>query len=187
MSAFTESSLREAKRDLLARSPGIVAFPVAGALYWLGLAIGGVVLTLDTWRIVALIGTAMLVPMAILIARIFKANLFAMDHPLASLGGLPMASVGLPLFALYIVLDGATIHLLPLALAIGTGLHFPIVGWMYGSRVCAFHPLVRAVLALAVWLILPEGRFTILPLVVVAIYVVTAVLVRGDVLRARAV
>ena len=52
---------------------------------------------------------------------------------------------------------------------------------------CTFHPLVRAVLALAVWVMVPGGRFTILPLVVVAIYVVTAVLVRRDVLRARAV
>ena len=179
-------NLQEAKRDLLSRSGGIVAFPVAGALYWLVLGSCGFVLTQETWRLVALVGSALLFPTAFLLARVFKANLFVRDNPLASLGGFPMASVGLPPFALYIVLDGQAIQVLPLALAIGMALHFPILGWMYGSRVCAFHPLVRTVVAFAVWAMLPEGRFTILPLMVTALYVTTAALVRVEVLRARA-
>ena len=178
-------NLQEAKKDLLSRSGGIVAFPVAGALYWLLLGICGFVLTLDSWRLVALVGSGMLFPTAFLIAAVFKANLFVRDNPLSSLGGLPMASVGLLPFALYIVLDGSTVHLLPLALAVGMSLHFPILGWMYGSRVCVFHPIVRTVVAFAVWVLLPDGRFTILPLVIATIYVVTAVLMRVEVLSVR--
>ena len=67
MSMLDESTLQETKSDLLSRSGGIVAFPVAGALYWLVLGICGYMLTWDTWRIVALIGSAMLFPTAFLL------------------------------------------------------------------------------------------------------------------------
>jgi len=164
----------------------MVAFPVAGALYWLVLAICGYTLSPDLWRCVALIGSALLFPTAFLLARFFKANLFVRDNPLASLGGLPMATVGLLPFALYVVLDGSTIQLLPLALAIGMSLPFAILGWMYGSRVCTYHPFVRTFLAFAVWIMLPDGRFTILPLTIMVIYLVTAPLIRSEILRARA-
>ena len=157
------------------------AFPVAGAIYWLVLAICGYMLSRDSWRIVALIGSALLFPTAFLLARLFRANLFVRDNPLASLGGLPMATVGLLPFALYVVLDGSTIQLLPLAMAIGMSLHFPMLGWMYGSRVYTYHPIVRTALAMAIWIMLPDGRFTILPLAITAIYGVTAVLVRFEI------
>ncbi len=186
MNVLNQSSLDEAKRDLLSRSGGIVAFPVTGLLFWFALSICGFMLTPDAWRLVAFIGSGLLVPTALLIAKLFKTNLYVPGHPLAALGGLPMASVTLPLFPVYVVLDGPAIHVLPLAFAIGMGLHFPLVGWMYGSRVCTFHIWIRAVLAFAVWAIWPEGRFTILPLVVAVVYLVTAVLVRAEVLRARA-
>ena len=163
----------------------MVAFPVAGALYWLVLGICGYMLTRDSWRCVALIGSVMIFPTAFLIARVFKANLFVRDNPLASLGALPMATVGLLPFALYVVLDGSTIQLLPLALAIGMSLPFAILGWMYGSRVCTYHPFVRTFLAFGVWIMLPDGRFTILPLTIMVIYLVTAPLVRVEILRAR--
>ena len=185
MATLDNSTLQQARLDLLSRSGGIVAFPVAGALYWLAMGICGYTLDHDSWRIVALIGSAMLFPTAFLLATLFKANIFVRDNPLASLAGLPMATVGLLPFALYIVLDGSAIQLLPLALAIGMSLHFPILGWMYGSRVCALHPIVRTASALGVWMIFPGGRFTILPLVVMVIYVITAPLLRAEIVRAR--
>ncbi len=182
---MNQSSLLEAKRELLSRSGGIVAFPIAGALYWFVLGVCGYVVALDTWRGVALIGSVMIFPTALLLARLFNGNLFVRDNPLASLAGFPLAAVGLLPFALYFVLDGPAIQLLPLALAIGMSLHFPILGWMYGSRALTFHSPVRTGLALAVWMMVPDGRFTILPFMVMILYLVTAPWVRSEIVHTR--
>jgi hypothetical protein len=96
-----------------------------------------------------------------------------------------MAKPFLDLGDVRLVFEGTAIQLLPLALAVGMSLHFPILGWMYGSRICALHPIVRTALALGVWMVLPGSRFTILPLVVMMIYVVTAPVKRREIMHAR--
>ena len=68
---------------------------------------------------------------------------------------------------------------LPLTMGILTGLMWPVFSWMIQHWIGYIHAVARTFLLLLCWYLYPEQRFVVLPLVVVAIYVVTlAVLVR---------
>jgi hypothetical protein len=52
----------------------------------------------------------------------------------------------------------------PLALVIGLASHWPAVGWLYETAIFTVHAIVRVSIATAIWFLLPEARFTLLPL-----------------------
>ena len=66
------------------------------------------------------------------------------------------------------------LSLVPLALVIGMASHWPAVGWMYGTRIYSVHAVVRVVLAVAIWFVWPEARFTALPIAIGVIYALTS-------------
>ena len=67
-------------------------------------------------------------------------------------------------------------ELVPLILAVGMSILWPVVGWTYGRTVLfSVHAAVRAVVCFALWNWFPSTRFTLLPLAVSAIYLVTVV------------
>lgn len=55
----------------------------------------------------------------------------------------------------------------PLALAIGLSIHWPVIGWSHErTAIYTAHALVRAVVVFAIWIVLPDQRYTTLPLAV---------------------
>jgi len=74
----------------------------------------------------------------------------------------------------------------PLILAIGMSLHWPVIGWTYGrTGLYSAHAIARALVCLFIWARIPEGRFTLLPLSVAVIYAITVVAIVIDSGRAR--
>lgn len=71
--------------------------------------------------------------------------------------------------------------LVPLLIAIGMSTHWPVFGWSYG-RPAPFiaHAAVRAVAACAIWVLLPDDRFTVLLAAIAAIYLVTVIILFID-------
>jgi hypothetical protein len=73
---------------------------------------------------------------------------------------LPVAlSLGMAASAFY-----SDLSLVPLVLVIGLASHWPAVGWLYETSIFTVHAIVRVLLAVAIWFLLPEARFTLLPL-----------------------
>ena len=64
---------------------------------------------------------------------------------------------------------------MPLALVIGLASHWPAVGWLYDTSIFTVHTIIRVLLAGASWFLLPEGRFTLLPLSTGVVYVLTSI------------
>ena len=59
---------------------------------------------------------------------------------------------------------------MPLILAVGMSQHWPVIGWSYGKpALYSAHAIVRALGALAIWALIPDGRFMI-PFWVAAVY-----------------
>lgn len=77
-------------------------------------------------------------------------------------------------------------ELVPLILAIGMSVHWPVVAWTYGIvKVGIGHAFVRAILVTWIWYLLPEHRLTILPLAVSLVYIGTVPFFLKEVKQAR--
>jgi len=73
------------------------------------------------------------------------------------------------------------VQLVPLILAIGMSLHWPVIGWTYGrTGLYTAHAVSRAVICFLIWWKLPEHRFTLLPLSVAFVYLATAIAIVLD-------
>ncbi|MGL5005335.1 MAG: DUF7010 family protein, partial [Casimicrobium sp.] len=65
---------------------------------------------------------------------------------------------------------------LPLSVGILTGLMWLPISWMIKHWIGVFHAITRVVLVLAAWYAFPQQRFVAIPIVIVAVYVVTIII-----------
>ena len=167
------------------RLRGGFPIPLAGVVYWGALAWLGTVAEIQTWCMAAFIGSGAIFPMALLFAAIFR-NGFMKDRT-ATGDVLVPAFISMLLFWPMIV--GAVKvapELVPLILAIGMSLHWPVIGWSYGrTALFSAHSVIRAIVVLLIWLWYPEWRFTVLPFAVSGIYLATVFAILIDSGRTR--
>lgn len=154
---------------------GGYTFPLAGATYWAALAFYGVAADLAAWNIVALIASGTIFPLAVLYSRICGVDFF--NNPSSVDTSLGPAFTGMLLFyAILVPLYLRYPEAVPLVLAIGTSMHWPIIGWSYGrSFLYSAHAVIRALAVMYIWIFLPGDRTTLLPLAVTAAYLFTVV------------
>ena len=166
------NSLDQAKSELLRASGAGISLPIAGIVYWVFLGAAGNFLSPKMWGLAACFSSRLIFPLGLLLSKTFGSNLLIKNQPLSSLGLRAVISINL-LWPLHFAIYFNNPQLLPLSLAIGMGIHWPIIGWMYGSSACFQHALVRVAAVSIVWFLYPAGRFTLLPLVVAVVYLVT--------------
>ncbi|WP_157634637.1 DUF7010 family protein [Spirosoma panaciterrae] len=179
---FNQDLLNQKRQFFVSANAGI-SLPVAGAIYWAALAVAGFYLKPNQWTFVAYCTSGLLFPLGLALQKPFKANLMV-KNPLSGL--IPYALFSMMLsWGITIPASSIDKSLVPLCLAIGMGIHWPIIGWVYSSKVCQLHALLRTILVVACWYLLPDDRFTILPLVVSALYVLTVIGLKIEVNQAR--
>ncbi|MBO0935862.1 hypothetical protein J2I47_04815 [Fibrella sp. HMF5335] len=175
--------LDQERRRLLVSSNGGIALPAAGAIYWLGLGAAGAWLSPGQWMLVAFITSGLIFPLGLALQKPLRSNIL-IQSPLAGLIGLALVSMMLS-WPVTIAASGANRALAPLALAVGMSLHWPVIGWLFGSRVCLVHAISRAVLTTGLWYVFPHNRFTLIPLAVSALYGLTIWGLTREVTRTR--
>ncbi len=170
-SELTSEALAKEKRRIFVAGRGGVSLPAAGALYWTALGIAGFFLSEYSWCLFALFTSGLIFPLGILLSKPLGANLFVES---------PLANIWLPAFTPVFLSFGITIpafyvdtSLVPLTLAVGMSLHWPVFGWLYDRPVFSVHAVARVVAVTLIWLLLPGARFTLLPLTVSLVYLVT--------------
>ncbi len=175
---FEEQLIRE-KRNLLIKANGGIALPAAGTIYWLGLMIAGIYLTPRNWFPIAAFTSGLIFPLGLLLAKPLKSDI--MIKSVFNNLLLPAFTCMLMFWSLAIAGASSDISFFPLALAIGMGIHWPIIGWMYGGRVFIWHGIVRAVGCVVLWYLFPEQRFVIIPAFVAMVYFITVFGIRREV------
>jgi len=170
---ISKEMLKNSQNELFFQNGGGVAMPVAGAIYWMILSYLGTYLAKDLWILAACIGSGLIFPLALLLAKPLKCNVMNRDHPLSGVAFPVIIAMNL-LWPLYFIAVEANPDIMPLALAIGMSIVWPVIGWSYG-RTLGFtvHALFRCFLVSIIWTVLPEERFTLLPLSVSLIYMLT--------------
>jgi hypothetical protein len=148
--------------------------PLAGATWWAILGTMGYFLhSRNLWIFLAFVTSGAIFPLAILLARLFKVD-FIHDKTAATDVLLPAFASMLLFWPIAISAYWTYPQLVPLVLAIGMSIHWPVIGWLYANTaIYITHAVVRAVACFALWNWWPSSRFTVLPFTVSAIYLLT--------------
>jgi hypothetical protein len=155
------------------RLKGGFPIPLSGAIYWGALGAAGYKLSPGDWSVIAFIFSGSIFPLALLMAKAFG-NAFMKDRTAAG-DVIAYAFVSMLLFwPIAIAALWEAVQLVPLILAIGMSQHWPVIGWSYARPgLYSAHAVVRAIGAFIIWVWIPDGRFTLIPLWVAATYLVT--------------
>ncbi|WP_144051765.1 DUF7010 family protein [Fibrisoma limi] len=179
---FAEQLDRERRRYFV-RSNGGIALPAAGTLYWLALSIAGFWLKPGQWMLLAFTTSGLIFPLGLALQKPLRANIL-IKSPLSGLIGPALTTMMLS-WPVTIAASGVDKALVPLTLAVGMSLHWPIIGWLFGSRVCIIHAISRAALTTGIWYLFPSDRFTLIPLAVGLLYGLTVWGIRYEVRKAE--
>lgn len=169
-SEFKEELLRQ-RQQFLVKANGGIGFPAAGAMYWLALAIIGMSLSKGYWIMLAFYGSGIIFPLGILMGKVLKSN-GMVKSPLTSVL-FPTLIAMLLHWAFNIVALQVDPEMVPITLGIGMSLHWPVIGWMYNSKTCLGHAIIRAILVTVAWFLFPELRFTLIPMIIVGVYLLS--------------
>ena len=158
------------------RLRGGYPIPLAGATWWAALCtMGYFVQDANSWNLLAFYASGLLFPLALLYARIFKIDF--MHDKSAALDVLVPTFVSMLLFwPVAIAAFWSYPPLVPLVLAIGLSLHWPVIGWSYArTGIYVAHAVCRTIACFVLWYWWPSTRFTLLPFTVAAAYLLTVV------------
>ena len=162
------------------RVRGLFVVLAAFAIYWLALGVLGFFVSIRLWCAIAVAGTGLLVPLAAGLARWFGRSA-ARDR---NAGGDVIVPALVAMMLCWPLALATLTHaplLLPLVLATALSLHWPVLGWSMARPVLfSAHAVAVVLIAFATWLLVPQGSFTLLPLVVALAHVITAGLVFAD-------
>jgi hypothetical protein len=175
--------LRRERLELYVQLRGGYPFPLAGAIWWAAMAGLGTRLPLKSWTLAAFVASGLIFPLALLVSRLVRIDVIGTKSPVDDLVG--PAFIGMLLFwPMAFAAYWYAVELAPLILAIGMAMHWPVIGWTYGRPVpYSAHAIVRALVAFVLWLAVPEGRTTWLPLSVAVVYALTVAALLADTRR----
>jgi len=164
------------QRAEFARSP-FLAMPIAGALAWTVIGIGGAFLPLGLAVWLLFLGTGSIFGLGLLVARWTGEDLLGRRGPKNAFDELFFLTIVMAwlVFAIAVPFFRIEPTSLPLTVGILAGLMWVPFSWMIRHWIGLFHGIGRTVGVLAAWILFPTARFVAVPAVIVAIYVVTIV------------
>jgi hypothetical protein len=169
----TDRSLSDMRAEF-GKSP-LIAMPIAGTIAWAVAGVLGGFLREGPASIALFMCTGAIFPMGVVIGRFTGEDLlggFATE--LDKLFGMSILMANL-VWAIAIPFWLVEPSSLPLSVGVLAGLMWVPLSWMIQHWVGLFHAIVRTVLVAAAWLLFPAQRFTLIPAIIVAVYLVSIV------------
>jgi hypothetical protein len=172
--AEIERSLDEQRRDFASRR--FLAMPLAGAIAWLVVAVAGLAVPGAAW-FVLFMATGSIVYLGIGLSKLTGEDFLDKTRPKNAFDVLFFHTVAMSLLVYGIAIPFFMVEpsSLPLSVGILSGLMWLPVSWFIEHWVGYFHAGVRTLALVAAHYAFPTQRFVVLPLVIVAVYVVTMV------------
>ncbi|HEY4355867.1 MAG TPA: hypothetical protein VGN16_08980 [Acidobacteriaceae bacterium] len=168
--------LMEERQAAFFRLRGGYPIPLAGGIWWALLGgMGFVVHNRGLWIFLAFALSGVLFPLALLLSKLFHVDFMKDRTPVSDVVFPAMGSM-LLFWPMAIAAYWSFPQLVPLILGVGMSIMWPVIGWSYGrTALYSTHAIVRAVVCFVIWNWWPAARFTVLPLAVSLIYVVSVV------------
>lgn len=165
-----------------------IAMPIAGTIAWAAIGVAGALLPmrLAAWAI--FIGTSMIFYLGIFIARFTGEDLLGKRSrspffDRAFFAAIMMAVIVYSIAIPFFLVEPTS---LPLSVGILTGLMWMPLSALLQHWVGYFHTIARTVGIVAVWYLFPDMRFVSIPLVIVAVYLVSIFVLEKRWLEANA-
>lgn len=165
-------TLEDQRRSFIRGGGCFLAFPLAGAIVWLGVGVASFVVPATSALFILLFATGAIFPLALVIARFTKQQVFLPQNRFASLMGLAVLMVNL-LWAVHVILVLRAPAVAPLSIALALGIHWIVFGWVIQSSIGLVHAIARCVLCTASFLLFPELPVAAVSLAVVLCYALT--------------
>ncbi len=170
------SNLPDLRTDLAIRSGWNIGFFAAGLLLWIAILVTNLTVPIETGRIIWIALTFGVLPVAVIISKLFRVDPFCNDNPLGQLVGythMSVVSLALPILVIAAIYDP---HIQLLAMAILYSIDFYVMSWAFGSAIFGLHAASRTVAVTVVWVAFPTSRLTLIPILVAAFYLGTVIL-----------
>ena len=158
-----------------------LATPISGIIAWTIAGIAGAFLS-DFYAVwVLFIATGSIVYMSLFISKFTGENFIDKTKPKNEFDNLFLYtvvqsalvySIAIPFF----LVDHES---LPMTIGILTGLMWIPFSWIIKHWVGIFHAVVRIVSIVALWYLLPDFRFTVIPVAIILIYIITIVILEN--------
>ena len=172
MPTTTTATLEDLRVEFDRAGGRTLAFPIAGMLAWVVAGLLGTRLTEEGACYALFIFNGLIFPVGLGIAKLCGEDVMSATSELDRLFGRSLVMVNLVwLIAIpfWLVMPSS----LPLSIAVLSGLHWIVYGWIVQHPIGMFHAVARAVLAVVCWFVFPDYRFVVIPIVVVVMYAVT--------------
>jgi len=159
------------------RQNRFMAMPITGMMVWIGIGIAGSVLPMSQAALATYIGTGMIFYLALLVAKLLGEDLLGRTRKGNFFDKLFLATIAMSVlvYALAIPFQFREPSSVPLSIGVLTGLMWLPFSVMAGHWVGYFHAIARTLLLTAAWFLFPSHRFTVLPAIIVALYLVSIV------------
>lgn len=152
-----------------------LATPISGLIAWLIVGISGLIFPdwVTVW--VLFIAVGCIVYLALFLSRFTGENFLDKTKPKNPFDSLFLYTVGQAalIYSIAIPFFLQDYTSLPLSVGILTGSMWIPFSWIIQHWVGIFHAVIRTVLILFLWYLLPELRFVIIPFAIVGVYLIT--------------
>lgn len=152
-----------------------LATPLAGLIIWALIGTTGIFFSdfIAVWAV--FIGTGSIVYLGLFLSKFTGENFLDKSRPKNEFDTLFLYTAGQAILVYSIAIPFFLIDYtsLPLTVGILTGLMWLPFSWIVKHWVGIFHALIRTILVLALWYLLPEYRFIAIPFGIVLIYILT--------------
>lgn len=177
------NDLRQLRIKLAQASQWNIGYFCSGFVFWLYVSVTGFLLPLVTARFYWLAGTFLIFPLAVGFSYLLRADPFSKGNPLGELVGYTHMNVITLTFPVVLVTCVFFPEALLLVMAIAYCVDFYVMSWAFGTRIFAIHAAIRTMAVTVVWLVLPDQRTILIPIIVALAYLITFLLI--PVLRHR--
>ncbi len=150
----------------------LITMPIAGTIVWFALGVLALFIPSSAMVLPLYIGTGSIFYLALFLSRFTGEKLLVKKEDRNPFDNLFLYTLGMSLFGFAIAIPfGIQDYTsLPLSIGIISGLMWLPLSWTLEHNVGAVHTVLRTVLIVIVWYLLPEHRFVTIPFVIVFVY-----------------
>ncbi|GAB5554683.1 MAG: hypothetical protein Sapg2KO_42740 [Saprospiraceae bacterium] len=171
-------SLEEQRKEFTNRP--FLATPISGLIVWGIIGVVGLIFSaqISVWAI--FIGTGSIVYLALFISKFTGENFLDKNKPKNVFDSLFMYTVGEAILVYSIAIPFFLVDYtsLPLTVGILTGIMWVPFSWIIKHWVGLFHALIRTIVVLSLWYLMPDYRFVTIPFAIVIIYLLTILILK---------
>ncbi|KFN03516.1 hypothetical protein D0U04_19810 [Bacillus clarus] len=165
-------NVSEAKRDLAQKTKRGLPVVLAGLLFWIIATITGVLLSEKQVVWVYLIGMGCVFPFGLMLAAVFKIDMFAKGNLLGTLGGV-IGAINVLNIPLVLLAYFQIPQWLPFVVAVLVGVHFLPYVWIYESKSYGVLSVGTVLVTSVCGIFFAEKGFIVIPIAVSIVYLVT--------------